>query len=118
MTVGKRSALCDGLIALIGEQPDMEMVGAAASLRDAVEKFVEMRPEVVVVDVDMPDEEGLEIIRRILLQSRSAAVIALVTYEWDQLAVAALAAGAVAFLPKDWIAERLVPLVRESSSRM
>ena len=93
------------------------MVGAPDSSGEALKLFIEAGPEVVVVDADMPGDEGLEIIRGIGLQSPGTAIIALVTYEWDQLAMAALAAGAVAFLPRDRIADRLLSLVRESSGR-
>jgi len=117
LIVGRNSALRDGLLALIREQADILVVGAPDSSGEALKLFIEAGPEVVVVDADMPGDEGLEIIRGIGLQSPGTAIIALVTYEWDQLAMAALAAGAVAFLPRDRIADRLLSLVRESSGR-
>jgi DNA-binding NarL/FixJ family response regulator len=117
LIVGRNSALRDGLLALMGEQDDIQVIDATDSIADALQVFIDSEPEVVVVDADMPCDEGLEAIRRMSRQSPNAIIIALVTYEWDQLAMASLAAGAVAFLPKDRIAERLLSLVRESSGR-
>ena len=113
MTIECHPTLGDGLAALIGSQPDMALVGTATNLAEARSRFAEIKPDLALVDVDMPQHAGLQIIREILAEDPNTRIIALITYEWDELASAALKAGAQALLPKDRISERLLPMIRE-----
>jgi two-component system, NarL family, response regulator len=112
ITVEHHSVLRDGLSALLGGQPDIELLRAASTPEEAMKHFYETDPDVALIDADMPDGGGLELIRRIRREQPKARIIALVSYEWDEGALAAVEAGACAFLAKDQIAQRLLPLIR------
>jgi len=114
MAVEHHPALSDGLVALITSQPDMEVVGTASNAEEVRKRLVETRPDVTIVDADMPHGMGLQVIREIRRDQPNVAIIALVSYEWDSFALEAVDVGALAFLPKDRISERLLDLIRSS----
>jgi len=114
MTVEHHSTLSEGLVSLVASQPDMELVATAAGIEEARKRFAETSPDITIVDVDMPKRAGLQIIGDIRRDRPDAAIIALVSYEWDYLALDAVRMGASAFLPKDKITEQLLDLIRAS----
>jgi DNA-binding NarL/FixJ family response regulator len=115
LAVEGNSTLSDGLVSFFSSQPDMEVVGIAASLEEARKIFVETSPDLTIVDVDMPRNAGLLTIRELRLNRPDAVIIALVSYEWDDLALDAVALGAIAFVPKDRIMAQLPDLIRQSA---
>ena len=91
-----------GFCALIGAQPDMEVVGQATTGREAVDRAKATRPDIVLMDIRMPDVDGLEATRQInaapeLAETR---VLVLTTFELDEYVFGALRAGASGFLLK------------------
>lgn len=102
-----------GFVAVLGTQPDLEVVGEAATGRDAVDLARTHRPDVVLMDVRMPDLDGIaataEICRDPRVHSR---VLMLTTFDLDEYVLAALRAGASGFLLKDAPRESLYAAVR------
>jgi DNA-binding NarL/FixJ family response regulator len=97
---------------LILELAGMEVVGEAADGRAAVELAREARPDVVPMDVRMPEMDGIEATRRIAQAGLPSRVLVLTTFDLDEYVYEALRAGASGFLLKDAGRERLVDAVR------
>jgi len=110
--------LREGLSLLIRLQPDMELVCAAASGKEAVQSFIEHRPDAIVIDLDLPSAAGIAAIQEILKIDSGACVLGLFTYEGDESSVRALRAGARHCLTKDRLNDKLVSLVRDCSKRI
>ncbi len=103
--------ICAGFAALLAAQPGIEVVGTAADGRALVGLVAEMTPDVALVDVRMPEMDGIEATR--LIASRHATrVLILTTFDLDAYVYDAVRAGASGFLLKDATAERLVEAVR------
>jgi DNA-binding NarL/FixJ family response regulator len=101
---------------MILELGGVEVVGEAADGDSAVAAVVELRPDVVLMDIRMPGTDGVEATRRIVADGAAARVIVLTTFDLDQHVVDAIRAGAVGFLLKDVTAEGLVDAVRRAAA--
>ena len=100
-----------GLCGIVGTAGDLEVVGEAATGRAAVELAGRLEPDVVLMDVRMPDLDGIEATTRITATGRPRVLI-LTTFDLDEYVYAALRAGASGFLLKDAPADELVHAVR------
>jgi DNA-binding NarL/FixJ family response regulator len=102
-----------GFAALLATQPDISVVGTAADGEEAVRVCTEQRPDVVLMDIRMPELDGIEATRRVTGDSDGRPrVIILTTFDLDDYVYDALGAGASGFLLKDAGAERLFDAVR------
>ena len=101
-----------GFRSILEAQPGIKVVGEAADGRDAVALARHRRPDVVLMDIQMPDIDGLEATRRIVEADDSVAVLMLTTFDLNEYVYEALRAGASGFLLKDVTAERLFEAVR------
>jgi DNA-binding NarL/FixJ family response regulator len=101
-----------GLAALIDTQTDMTVVGTAADGKEAIETSTRVSPDVVLMDVRMPEMDGIEATRRIRIDPDGPKVLVLTTFDLDEYVYDALAAGASGFLLKDAKAEKLFEAVR------
>ncbi|MET0976574.1 MAG: response regulator transcription factor [Leifsonia sp.] len=92
-----------GFRALLEAEPDIEVVGEAATGREAVDGIIATVPDVVLMDIRMPDGDGLEATRRITADPRLATthVVIVTTFELDEYVAEAIRAGASGFLVKD-----------------
>ncbi|QKW33692.1 response regulator transcription factor [Actinomadura sp. NAK00032] len=97
-----------GLRVLIADTPDLEIVGEAGTGREAVDLVEDLRPDVVVMDIRMPDMDGIEATRRIT----GAHVIMLTTFDDDEYVYGSLKAGASGFLVKDMALEEILAAIR------
>ncbi|TDD24515.1 response regulator [Nonomuraea diastatica] len=97
---------------LLGAQPDLQVVGEAADGVEAVAAARELRPDVVLVDVRMPNLDGLEATRRIAETRHGTKVLILTTFDIDDYVYAALRGGASGFLLKDAPPGDLITAVR------
>lgn len=91
----------EGLITLLGTMSGIEVVGAAATGEEAVSLVAEVTPDVVLMDLRMPNLDGVEATRRIRAEHPATQVVVLTTYADDESIVGALRAGAIGYLTKD-----------------
>ena len=102
----------EGFSVLLGAMPDIEVVGEAVNGREAVERVRELAPDVVLMDIRMPEMNGIEATREIVAADGAAKVLVLTTFDLDEYVVEALRAGASGFLLKDAPANELVQAIR------
>jgi DNA-binding NarL/FixJ family response regulator len=105
-----------GFRMVIESQPDLTIVGEAANGRRAVQAVAELSPDIVLMDVRMPELDGIEATRQIVAGTSSARVIILTTFDLDEYAYAALRAGASGFLLKDAPPPELLAAIRAVAS--
>jgi DNA-binding NarL/FixJ family response regulator len=106
-----------GFRMILEAEEDMDVVGEAADGREAVAQARRLRPDVVLMDVRMPDVDGIEATRRLLGDNGTdAKVVMLTTFELDEYVYDALRAGASGFLLKDVPPEQLVAGIRAVAS--
>jgi len=105
-----------GLRMLLDAQPDMEIMDEAESGIEAVEKAQSLRPDVILMDVQMPDLNGIEATKQIKVLVPESAVIALTMHEDDQYFFEMLRAGASGYVPKRAAPDELVSAIRIVSS--
>ena len=105
--------LREGVAAVLGEQPDLVVVAEATRGAEAVELFRQHRPDITLMDLRMPDMSGIAAITAIRAEFPKARIIVLTSYAGDAHAVAALKAGASAYLLKRSAASELTTAIRE-----
>jgi DNA-binding NarL/FixJ family response regulator len=103
----------DGINFAIQSQPDMTVVAEASNGREAVEMFLRHRPEVTLMDLQMPQMNGIEATIEIRRASPAARVLVLTTYSGDIQAMRALEAGAAGYLLKGSMRNELVQAIRD-----
>ena len=106
----------EGLVSLLSQRPDMSVVGEAENGREAVRLAQELVPDVIVMDVTMPDLNGIEATQQILHHLPSVKVIALSGYDDRQYIIGMLHAGAKAYILKDRSFKELVQAINEVMS--
>ena len=104
--------LRQGVASVLQDEPDMEIVAEAANGRDAVAAFEKHRPDVTLMDLQMPEMNGIDAIAQIRASAPNARVVVLTTYKGDVSALRALRAGAVGYLLKDQVLTELVQTIR------
>jgi DNA-binding NarL/FixJ family response regulator len=97
---------------VIESQPDLTVIGEAASGVEAINRVAELEPDVVLMDVRMPELDGVEATRRIIDSGSEARVIILTTFDLDEYVYAGLRAGASGFLLKDAQPAELLAAIR------
>ena len=102
-----------GVTATIGPEPDMTVVALASTGKEGVEQYRLHQPDVTLMDLKMPVMGGVEAIRGIRREFPSAKIIVVSTYEGDEDIYRALEAGAITYLLKDMLAEKMVQMIRE-----
>ncbi|MFF9849475.1 MULTISPECIES: response regulator transcription factor [Streptomyces] len=102
----------EGFSVLLGAMPDIEVVGEAVNGREAIAQVAALRPDVVLMDIRMPELNGIEATREIVAADADAKVLVLTTFDLDEYVYQALRAGASGFLLKDASARQLADGVR------
>jgi len=102
----------DGIAAIINLQPDMALVGAAATGGEALERFFALSPDVALLDLQLPDMSGFDVIRKIKDKSPNARIIVLSSHEGDVDIQRALEAGAQGYVAKGIVREELLETIR------
>jgi two-component system NarL family response regulator len=113
LVVDDHSLLRTGVANIINQELDLEVVAEAADGRDGVEAFRRFRPDVTLMDLRMPEMEGVEAVRRIREIDPQARVIVLTTYDADEDIARALQAGAKAYILKDIAADALIACIHD-----
>jgi DNA-binding NarL/FixJ family response regulator len=101
-----------GFRMLLGGEQDIEVVAEASNGLEAVDKAARYQPTVVLMDIRMPELDGLEATRRILAADEAARVLILTTFDLDEYVYEALGAGASGFVLKDEPPEQLIAAIR------
>ncbi len=102
----------EGIAGLIGVQPDMTLVGEAPNGRDAIQQFRTHRPDVTLMDLQMPEMNGLDALIAIRTEFPEAKIIVLTTYEGDMQILRAVKAGAQGYLLKSTLHSELLRTIR------
>ena len=109
VVVDDHPVLRDGLSAVLSTQPDFRVIGEAESGVEAVEIIVELRPDVVMLDLEMPEMDGVETLKRLREHNPDIRVIVFTAFDTDERILAAVQAGAQGYLlkgaPRDQIFE-------------
>ena len=104
-----------GLRTLLAQQPDLEVVGEAADGRQAVSEALRLAPDVIVMDIAMPELNGVEATRQILAEMPGARVVALSMYADRRFVAEILRAGALGYVLKDGAFEELAQAIRTAA---
>lgn len=112
LVVDDQSMVRAGFRLLLADEPDIEVVAEASTGRGAVAQAARFRPDVILMDIRMPEMDGLEATRRILATDTEARVLILTTFDLDDYVFEALRAGASGFVLKDEPPEQLLAAVR------
>jgi len=116
LTVDDHPLLREGIAAVLANETDMVAVAEAGNGREAVEQFRAHRPDVTLMDLQMPDMNGVDAILAIRKDYPEARIIVLTTYSGDAQAVRALKAGASGYLLKNMVRKELVETIRSVHS--
>jgi DNA-binding NarL/FixJ family response regulator len=112
MCVDDHPIVRDGIASIINLQPDMVLVGAAATAKEALERFFELHPDVALVDLRLPDTTGFDLIKKIRDKSPNARIVVLSSHEGDVDIQRALEAGAQGYVVKGIVREELLETIR------
>lgn len=112
LTVDDHPLLRKGIAALVSVESDMKLIAEASNGQEAIEKFRLHRPDVTLMDLQMPDMNGTEAITRIQSEFPDARIVVLTTYTGDAQVLKALKAGARAYILKGHVHKELLEIIR------
>jgi len=112
LTADDHALLREGITALVAIEPDMELVAQASTGREAIEQFRRHRPDITLMDLQMPDISGIEAIIAIRSEFPNARIVVLTTYSGDVHVVRALKAGARGYMLKGDVHTDLLETIR------
>ena len=106
----------EGLVAILGTQPDFEVIGEAATGADAIRMALELRPDVVLLDLEMPEVDGVEALRQMHANCPDVQSIVLTAFDTDDRIVGAVRAGAKGYLLKGAPRDEIFQAIRVVSA--
>ena len=112
LSVDDHPLIRQGIVGLVAVQPDMKIIAEAGTGREAIQQFRLHRPDITLMDLQMPQMSGLDAIITIRGEFPDARIIVLTTYAGDVQALRALKAGAQAYLLKDTLHKELLDTIR------
>src|SRR5215813_6866183 len=112
LTVDDHPLLRKGIAALVNAEPDLKLIAEASNGQEAIEAFRSHRPDVTLMDLQMPNVDGLEAINAIRREFPDARIIVLTTYSGDMKVLRALKAGARAYILKGQVHKELLDTIR------
>ena len=113
LAVDDHALLREGIAALVAGQSDMSLVGEASNGREAIHQFRTHRPDITLMDLQMPEMNGLDAMIAIRGDFPGARIIVLTTYDRDVQVLRAIKAGARAYLLKSLVRKDLVQIIRQ-----
>ncbi len=116
LVVDDHAIVRKGLKSILADTPDLSVCGEAASAQEALQCIQQRVCDIVLLDIDLPDQNGLEVLKQVLALQPTARVLMLSVHAEAQYAVRALRAGAAGYLPKDSAPEELVGAIRRVMS--
>lgn len=111
LLVDDHAIMRDGISALINLQDDIEIVGEASEGKEAIEKVRELVPDVVIMDISMPEMDGLEATRRIKKKNPSVKVLVLTQHDNREYILSTIKSGSDGYLPKRALGSELVAAI-------
>jgi NarL family two-component system response regulator LiaR len=102
-----------GISAWIASEPDLTLSGEATDGEEAVAKALELKPDVILMDLVMPKKDGIEAITEIVQQNPDARILAITSFSDKDKAIQAIKAGAMGFMMKDTSPESMLQAIRE-----
>jgi len=112
LLVDDQRLLREGMRILLELEPDLEVVGEAANGAEALTRYAELRPDVVLMDVKMPEMDGVAATRQLLIDHPQAKVVILTTFDDDEYVFEGIRAGALGYLLKALSGEELADAIR------
>lgn len=112
MLVDDHQVLRDGLRLLLESEPDLAVIGEAATGHQAVELFAALSPDVAIVDLGLPDISGIEVTRRFKQEMPQIRVVVLSMHSSKEFVINAIEAGADGYVPKSTTHESLLDAIR------
>ncbi|GAB3252737.1 transcriptional regulator [Chitinimonas naiadis] len=112
LAVDDHPLLREGIAGVIEGQPDMQLVAEATNGKEAVARYREHRPDVTLMDIQMPEMNGIEAMIAIREEFPSARIVVLTTYQGDVQALRAIKAGAAGYLLKSMLRKELLETIR------
>lgn len=112
LSVDDHPLLREGIAALVNAEPDMKLIAEACNGEEAVEKFRVHRPEITLMDLQMPNMDGVDAISRIVSEFSGSRIIVLTTYTGDAQVLRALKAGARGYILKGQVHRELLDTIR------
>lgn len=113
LIVDDHAVVREGLSAILGLKPDMEVVGEAADGQEAVQQARKLQPDVILMDMVMPGTSGLQAIQELQRDNNPARILVLSSFAEDEQIFPAIKAGASGYLLKDSTPQQLIDAVRE-----
>jgi len=115
LVVDDHAIIRDGIRAVLALQSDVQVVGEAVDGRDALEKALQLSPDVVLMDIVMPEMNGLEATKQICKECKQTKVLILTQYDDEENVLASRQAGALGFVPKRSASSQLLAGIRSVS---
>lgn len=112
LVVDDHPVVRDGLVAMLRTQPDFEVVGEAGTGMDAVRWALSLRPDLMFLDLELPDLDGVEVIRRVRAQAPQVRIVVFTAFDRDEQIVGAIRAGAEGYLLKGAPREQVFRAIR------
>ena len=109
-----QAVVCEGLRAILGTAPDIQVVGLAYNGQEAIDQIPALRPDLILMDLKMPEMNGVLATQAIRARYPEIRVLVLTTYDADEWVLAAVRAGASGYLLKDTPREGLIAAVRDT----
>jgi two-component system response regulator NreC len=112
MLVDDHAILRDGIRALVDLHDDLEIIGEAYEGKEAIEKALELEPDVVIMDITLPGVDGLEVIRRIKKKNTKIRILVLTQHDDKEHVLSSIKAGAAGYVPKKAMGSELISAIR------
>lgn len=116
LVVDDQALVRDGIASLLDIQPGIHVIGSAENGLEAIQATVDLLPDVILMDINMPVMDGIEATEKILAKKENITILMLTTMDDDEYIVRSLKAGAVGYLLKDILAADLAQAVRTAHS--